>query len=114
MLKLVKQHTMGNSASPTAHGVRKGWQVKAASWVKKMKHVSRGDVRVGLPVASGGFRVLDSLRPQFMVPDLTGCQLKPYVALFDEAKAKAKAAPAAAKAADSAKAAAAAVEDVKL
>ena len=59
-------------------GPRSGWQVKAASWVKKM-HVDRGHTEVGLMTSTGQFRVLDSLRPRFVVPDLKDCKLKPYV-----------------------------------
>ncbi|MEW5316252.1 MAG: hypothetical protein WDW38_007633 [Sanguina aurantia] len=59
-------------------GPRRGWEVRAASWVKKMP-VDRGDVKVGLRTVSGDFRILDELRPRYIVPDLTDFELKPYV-----------------------------------
>ena len=74
--ELIKQHTQKQQ------GLRKGWQVKAATWVKKM-HVDRGDVKVGV-MKNGRFQVLDSLRPRYLVPDLNGCELKPYVQEYKE------------------------------
>jgi len=59
-------------------GPRSRWQVGAASWVKKM-HVDRGDVKVGVHAGNGKFVVLDSLKPNFVVPDLSDCKLRPYV-----------------------------------
>ncbi|KAG2443148.1 hypothetical protein HYH02_009559 [Chlamydomonas schloesseri] len=60
-------------------GIRKGWEVKAATWVKRV-HVDRGDVKVGRLGTSGEFQVLPHLRPRYFVPaDLDTFQLKPYV-----------------------------------
>lgn len=66
-------------------GLRHGWQADAAAWVKKT-HVPRGDVKVGLHTNDGRFVILDSLRPRYVVPDLTDCKLKPYVTHHDKAK----------------------------
>eukprot|EP00798_Chlamydomonas_sp_ICE-L_P016934 gene16934-23206_t len=61
---------------------RKGWQVNAASWVKKM-HVDREDVKVGIQQASR-FVVVDDMKPRYVVPDLSGFLLKPYVSHFEK------------------------------
>nr|8A22_AF Chain AF, mL41 [Polytomella magna]8APN_AF Chain AF, mL41 [Polytomella magna]8APO_AF Chain AF, mL41 [Polytomella magna] len=74
VLKKVYEHAQQQQ------GLRKGWQVKAASWVKKI-HVDRGDVKVGLRGRDGQFHVIDDLLPKYVVPDLKNFELKPYVAL---------------------------------
>lgn len=59
-------------------GLRKGWQVKAASWVKKVR-IDRGDFKVG-HMSQGRFQVLPHLRPRYFVPaELDKFDLKPYV-----------------------------------
>lgn len=74
VLQLIKQH------GAKQQGPRRGWQVKAASWVKKLE-VDRGDVKVGR-FGPDGFAVLPWLRPRYLVPaDLDGSELKPYVAV---------------------------------
>jgi hypothetical protein len=94
ILGLIQEH----SAKLRPEGaLRKGWQVGAASWVKK-KHIDRGDVKVGLHSTKGTFHVIESLRPRYVVPSLAGCALKPYVMHYDM-KAAAHGAPAAAAAA---------------
>ncbi|KAG2428054.1 hypothetical protein HXX76_012037 [Chlamydomonas incerta] len=66
-------------------GIRKGWQVKAATWVKRV-HVDRGDVKVGR-FEGGEFQVLPHLRPRYFVPaDLDTFQLKPYVEVEKKAE----------------------------
>ena len=63
-------------------GPRRGWQVKAAAWVKRA-HVDRGDKKVGLFSAMDGqFHIIEDLRPRYVLPDLTGCNLKPYVSHY--------------------------------
>ncbi|KXZ46352.1 hypothetical protein GPECTOR_44g30 [Gonium pectorale] len=65
-------------ATTRHRGLRKGWEVKAASWVKKV-HIDRGDVKVGT-YSRGRFEVLPQLRPRYFVPaDLDKFPLKPYV-----------------------------------
>ncbi|KAG2487389.1 hypothetical protein HYH03_013958 [Edaphochlamys debaryana] len=77
------------AAADQPDGVRKGWQVKAASWVKKM-HVDRGDVKVGR-VVNGEFQPLAHLRPRYFVPaDLDTFELKPYVEVEAPPKKAAK------------------------
>ena len=78
-----------------ATAVRRGWQVKAASWVKKV-HVDRGDVKVGyVDPKTGHFEALPHLMPRYFVPaGLDSFELKPYVEVEGPAK---KPAPAAAK-----------------
>lgn len=61
-------------------GPRRGWQVKAAAWVKKA-HVDRGDKKVGLH-STTGFHIIEDLRPRYIVPDFTDCKLRPYVAHY--------------------------------
>ena len=80
ILRLV-QRSAGRRTGP-----RRGWQVKAASWVKRA-HVDRGDKKVGLfSSADGQFHIIEDLRPRYMVPDLTGCALRPYVSHHKTAK----------------------------
>lgn len=72
VLELIREH------AAKQQGPRKGWQVKAAAWVKKMQ-VDRGAVKVGV-VKNGQFTIIDSLRPRYLVPqDLDKFELKPYV-----------------------------------
>jgi hypothetical protein len=87
VMKAIEEH---NARRPP--GPRSGWQVKAAVWVKKM-HVDRGAVPVARPLPkSGKIVVVDSLRPQYVVPDLKDCKLRPYVAHYDESEATSSAA----------------------
>mmetsp|Transcript_22572 Transcript_22572/g.40013 ORF Transcript_22572/g.40013 Transcript_22572/m.40013 type:complete len:99 (+) Transcript_22572:38-334(+) len=74
MMAKIYQH------SQNQQGLRKGWQVKAAVWVKKM-HIDRGDVKVGFHSRDGRFRVVEDLLPKYNVPDLMNCELKPYVSI---------------------------------
>jgi hypothetical protein len=63
-------------------GLRRGWQVKAASWVKKT-HVDRGDKKVGLRSLSGSFHIIEDLRPRYIVPDeIHSTKLRPYVSHY--------------------------------
>lgn len=62
-------------------GLRRGWQVAAAAWVKKA-HVDRGDRKVGLHDAQGRFHIIEDLRPRYVVPDLSATALRPYVAHY--------------------------------
>jgi hypothetical protein len=63
-----------------ASSVRRGWQVKAASWVKKV-HVDRGDFKVGfVDPRTKQFERLPHLLPRYFVPaGLDSFELKPYV-----------------------------------
>ena len=47
-------------------------------------HVDRGDVKVGLHSTTGTFHIIDSLKPQYVVPNLSDFKLKPYVMHFEE------------------------------
>ncbi|GLC39510.1 hypothetical protein PLESTB_001809900 [Pleodorina starrii] len=77
-------------AAAKDRGLRKAWQVKAASWVKKV-HIDRGDVKVG-HMSQGRFQVLPHLRPRYFVPaDLDKFELKPYVEVEGLKKAAADA-----------------------
>ncbi|KAG1667355.1 hypothetical protein FOA52_001415 [Chlamydomonas sp. UWO 241] len=67
--------------SKTYRGLRRGWQVAAASWVKKV-HVDRGDKKVGLHATDGRFHIIEDLRPRYIVPDLSQTALRPYVGLY--------------------------------
>lgn len=40
----------------------------------------RGVRNAGVPTKWGGYRFIQKKIPQYVVPDLTGCKLKPYVA----------------------------------
>ncbi|GIL83531.1 hypothetical protein Vretimale_10351 [Volvox reticuliferus] len=74
------------NAASKDRGLRKGWQVKAASWIKKV-HIDRGDVKVGF-MSGGRFQVLPHLRPRYFVPaDLDKFDLKPYVEIEGPRKA---------------------------
>ncbi len=81
ILKLIKDHSQ--KQHPGGDVPRKGWQVKAATWVKKM-HVDRGDVKIGLHSTTGTFHIINSLKPQYVVPDISDFKLKPYVMHFEE------------------------------
>ena len=85
ILKLVREHSKKLSTSGS-EASKKGWQVKAATWVKKL-HVDRGDVKVGLHSTTGTFHIIDSLKPRYVVPDLTDCKLKPYVMHYEDTPA---------------------------
>ncbi|PNH03944.1 hypothetical protein TSOC_009928 [Tetrabaena socialis] len=72
VVELIQQSAASQS------GMRKGWQVKAASWVKKV-HVDRGDVKIGR-MERGRFQVQPHLLPRYFVPEnLETFELKPYV-----------------------------------
>ena len=57
VLKAIDQH------GSKLRGPRRGWQVKAAAWVKRA-HVDRGDRKVGLHAADGDFHIIEDLRPR--------------------------------------------------
>lgn len=75
IMKMIEEH---NRKHNNLQGPRKGWQAVAAVWVKKW-HIDRGDVKVGLHTSKKQFHVLESLLPKYVVPDLDGFKLKPYV-----------------------------------
>lgn len=77
-------------AAAKQSGIRRGWQVKAASWVKKV-HVDRGDVKIGRLMPGGRFAVDPALLPRYLVPeDLEKFELKPYVEIPAPKKAEEK------------------------
>lgn len=75
VMKMIQEH---QRRTIDLAGPRRGWQVKAAAWVKKW-HIDRGDVKVGFRQGRKGFHIVDSLLPRYVVPDLEGFPLKPYV-----------------------------------
>ena len=76
ILKLI-QRSAGRRSGP-----RRGWQVKAAAWVKRA-HIDRGDRKVGLFSSTDGqFHIIEDLRPRYVVPDFTNCLLRPYVSHY--------------------------------
>lgn len=80
ILKLI-QRSAGRRSGP-----RRGWQVKAASWVKRA-HIDRGDKKVGLFSTDGKFHIIEDLRPKYIVPDFTNSLLRPYVSHYKSAPA---------------------------
>ena len=85
LLELVNKHVAKQKDGP-----RRGWQVKAATWVKKL-HVDRGDVKVGRAGVDGRFQIAQELRPRYMVPaGLASFELKPYVQIPGVDKPKVK------------------------
>lgn len=82
VMDMVRQHTQKLQEGP-----RRGWQVKAASWVKKVQ-VDRGDVKVGA-FKDGRFQLFEHLLPRYLVPEgLSECELKPYVQRYELKPAK--------------------------
>ncbi len=79
LLQLIQRKA---NAGSMRSGPRRGWQVKAAAWVKRA-HIDRGDKKVGLfSATSGDFHIIEDLRPRYIVPDLNACKLKPYVSHY--------------------------------
>lgn len=55
--------------------VMRWWGVE---WAARPSHGGRAQ-KAGVTTRKGGFRLVDAKMPLWEVPDLTGCDLKPYV-----------------------------------
>lgn len=68
-----------SSIARKRHVPAKGWKVLTSKEYPKINK-GKGSMKAGFLDKWGNFQVVQSMLPQYKVPDLTGFKLKPYVA----------------------------------
>lgn len=61
----------------------KGWKVISGKQ-KPTYYKGKGAMKTGLHTSKGQFRILPAMLPAYVMPDLTGFTLKPYVANYSK------------------------------
>lgn len=64
---------------------RTGWKVLSGKEQPKF-YKGKGSMKTGVHTRKKGFHLVESVLPQYVVPDLTGFPLKPYVSLVTGAE----------------------------
>lgn len=59
---------------------RTGWKVLSGKEQPKF-YKGKGSMKTGVHTRKKGFHLVESMLPQYVVPDLSGFPLKPYVSL---------------------------------
>ena len=60
-----------------------GWKVLTGKYCGKF-YKGKGSMKTGVHTTKGQYVLMKSMRPQYVVPDLTDFKLKPYVAHSNE------------------------------